>query len=53
VEQVLVGYGVNAGRMRIKSYGETRPIATNDTDEGRAKNRRVEATVLEAGALNY
>lgn len=52
VEQVLVGYGVNAGRMRIKSYGETRPIATNDTDEGRAKNRRVEATVLEAGALN-
>ena len=52
VEKVLVNYGVKAGRMRAKSYGETRPIATNETEEGRAQNRRVEVQVLEAGALN-
>jgi len=38
----LVKKGVSKTRMSIKGYGYTRPIATNETAEGRALNRRVE-----------
>lgn len=38
----LTGHGVVATRLTSKGYGRTQPIATNDTDEGRAKTRRVE-----------
>jgi OOP family OmpA-OmpF porin len=38
----LIDKGVNPGQLTAKGYGETAPIADNDTDEGRAKNRRVE-----------
>jgi OOP family OmpA-OmpF porin len=34
-------FGVNASRVQAVGYGESRPIATNDTDAGRAENRRV------------
>ena len=34
--------GVNPGRLHIAGFADTKPIATNDTAEGRAKNRRVE-----------
>ncbi len=50
VERAMIKFGVNKGRLKVHSYGETRPIATNDTDEGRAKNRRVEITVWQPGA---
>ena len=38
----LVAHGVAANRVSSKGYGLTRPIASNDDDAGRAKNRRVE-----------
>jgi outer membrane protein OmpA-like peptidoglycan-associated protein len=38
----LVKHGVAAGRLTAKGYGKSRPVADNDSDEGRAKNRRVE-----------
>ncbi len=40
--EFLVGSGVNSKRMTHTGYGETRPIATNGSVEGRALNRRVE-----------
>jgi OOP family OmpA-OmpF porin len=38
----LEAQGISASRMRTVSFGETRPIAPNDTREGRAQNRRVD-----------
>jgi OmpA-OmpF porin, OOP family len=46
VVDYLISKGVDAGRLTAHGYGETKPIDTNDTDEGRANNRRVEFTVL-------
>ena len=43
----LVARGVNPQIFVIEGHGSTRPIATNDTAEGRAKNRRVEIYVGE------
>ena len=40
---VLVAKGVNAGRLAPAAYGETHPMATNETAEGRRENRRVMA----------
>lgn len=42
VKKYLVSKGIEAGRITATGYGETRPIATNETPEGRAQNRRVE-----------
>ncbi len=43
----LVNKGVDPARLQAKGYGETRTIDTNETAEGRAKNRRVEFNILE------
>ncbi|MBD3425687.1 MAG: OmpA family protein [Candidatus Omnitrophica bacterium] len=42
----LVKEGVSPGRLSATGYGEHKPIATNATAEGRAKNRRVEIVIL-------
>jgi OOP family OmpA-OmpF porin len=47
VRKYLVEHGIAASRLTSVGYGESRPIATNDTREGRALNRRVELQVLE------
>ena len=46
VVDYIVSQGIDASRLQAHGYGETKPIDTNDTDEGRANNRRVEFTVL-------
>ncbi|WP_346778337.1 OmpA family protein [Paraburkholderia sp. Tr-20389] len=38
--------GIASTQFAIQGYGDTRPIASNDTDEGRARNRRVEITLV-------
>jgi len=38
----LVDHGIASYRLTAKGYGFTQPVASNDTEEGRAKNRRVE-----------
>jgi outer membrane protein OmpA-like peptidoglycan-associated protein len=46
VKNYLKAYGVEASRLSSKGYGESTPVATNDTDEGKAKNRRVEFKII-------
>ncbi len=46
VVNYLLGKGVNNNRLSFKGFGEAKPIATNDTEEGRALNRRTELSVV-------
>ncbi len=46
VKTYLVSKGVPASNLVSEGYGKASPIATNDTEEGRAENRRVEFSVL-------
>lgn len=45
VVEYLTQNGIKANRLTAKGYGETLPVATNDTDEGKQLNRRVSFTV--------
>jgi len=47
VKQYLTEQGVTATRLSARGYGEAQPVASNDTKEGRAENRRVELIVLD------
>jgi OOP family OmpA-OmpF porin len=46
VVNYLVSQGIDSGRLTAHGYGESKPIDTNDTEEGQANNRRVEFTVV-------
>ena len=46
VKDYLESQGITATRLSARGYGEAQPVASNDTDEGRAQNRRVELIVL-------
>lgn len=46
VRQVLIDeFGIAAARLRAEGFGETRPVASNDTPAGRAQNRRVQSVI--------
>jgi outer membrane protein OmpA-like peptidoglycan-associated protein len=47
VKAYLIAKGVEANRLKTKGFGETHPLASNKTEEGRAKNRRVEFKVID------
>jgi len=42
----LVRLGVGSSRLEPQGYGESRPVASDETEEGRAQNRRVELNVV-------
>ena len=46
VVRYLISKGIDASRLSSKGWGESQPIAANDTEEGRAKNRRTEMKVV-------
>ena len=46
VSNYLAGLGVDPSRFTAMGYGESQPIATNDTDAGRQQNRRVELAIM-------
>jgi outer membrane protein OmpA-like peptidoglycan-associated protein len=46
VQKILLGGGIAAERMEIKGYGESKPIADNETPSGQAQNRRVEIVLV-------
>jgi outer membrane protein OmpA-like peptidoglycan-associated protein len=48
VREYVVQQGIDGNRMSAVGYGESKPETTNDTEEGRQINRRVEFTVLKA-----
>ena len=50
VMQYLIGRGIAAERMSSHGYGETTPVADNETDEGRELNRRVELKITGSNA---
>ena len=45
VVNALKSYGIQSSRLRAIGYGETQPIATNDTEKGKTQNRRVTALI--------
>lgn len=48
----LVSHGIEADRLQAQGYGPDRPIATNDTPQGRERNRRVEFVILDPASSN-
>jgi cytochrome c oxidase subunit 2 len=50
VADYLVGKGIAATRLKSVGYGSTKPLAGNDTPEGKQQNRRTELKVISAGA---
>jgi outer membrane protein OmpA-like peptidoglycan-associated protein len=47
IKSLIEEFGINGGRIQAKGYGSGKPVASNNTEEGRAKNRRTEFVILE------
>ena len=50
VRNYMVSRGIAEARLDARGYGPTRPVASNDTEEGKAQNRRIEFTRLDQPA---
>jgi flagellar motor protein MotB len=46
VNALVAIYGIDRARLEAKGYGDTRPVAPNDGEQNRARNRRVELRKL-------
>jgi outer membrane protein OmpA-like peptidoglycan-associated protein len=46
VREYLIDRGIPRERLEVVGYGSSRPVASNDTPEGRAMNRRTEFHVI-------
>jgi len=46
VKKYVVGKGITDSRITTQGYGQTKPVAPNNTEEGRQQNRRVEVTIV-------
>lgn len=46
MEYLIANMGIPRDRIQAKGYGESRPVATNKTPEGRAKNRRIDIVII-------
>jgi OOP family OmpA-OmpF porin len=53
IKKALIAKGVKAERLLAVGFGQTKPVADNATDEGKAKNRRTEFRVAELGGKKY
>ncbi len=49
VRNAIASKGIENSRLQSKGYGESKPVATNETDDGRAENRRVELHKISGG----
>lgn len=49
VKRFLTDSGIDGNRIKVRGYGKTAPIASNDTKAGRRKNQRVEMRILGRG----
>ena len=47
----LVSHGIDAKRLESHGYGQDRPVVDNDSDEHRAKNRRVEFHIIDGSTV--
>ncbi len=52
VANYLSARGVSSNRINVVAYGESRPVADNNTDYGRQQNRRVELTITSPQSVN-
>ena len=50
VREWLTAHGIAATRITAHGYGKTHPVASNENDEGRARNRRVDVVILSSAA---
>tara|TARA_A100001518_G_C1226826_1_gene77532 strand:- start:10700 stop:10858 length:159 start_codon:yes stop_codon:yes gene_type:complete len=52
MKKMLTARGIASNRINVVAYGESRPVATNNTESGRQQNRRVELTVNAPQSVN-